>query len=502
MITRQRLALGWLLVVSALLGGLDTGGLRLTVSGLVRDQNGPVSRAIVRYQGCEWYVQTDRFGRFELPASEPRRRVTAWKAGYYIVGQQPGLSPVTLALRPLPAEDFEDYRWIEPGPDPQSPDNCANCHAEIYREWQNSSHSDTLANKRFMNLYEGRDWHGHRDPSWSLLDEYADGSAVCSSCHAPTARGDDIYDLRKAKGVDRRGVHCDFCHKVADVDERRIGLTHGRFGLKLLRPREGQVTFGPLDDVDRGQDTFSPVYRESRYCASCHEGIVFGIHVYSTYSEWLESPARREGKECQACHMTPTGRLRNLAPAHGGIDRNAWTLASHTFPGSQPAMLRGCIDLSADLIRSDRGTECNVAISVHDVGHRVPTGFVDRHLLLVVEAFATDGTPQPLQDGPVLGEEAANLQGKPGLLFAKLLQDFDGNKPVPFWLARPEVIDSRLKPDEQHTSSYVFSPDTDKVRIRLIYRRFWDRVARQKSWPENEFVIAEKWLSCRPKTAP
>ena len=74
---------------------------------------------------------------------------------------------------------------------------------------------------------------------------------------------------------------------------------------KQERPK--QLFFGPLDDVDRGEDAFSPLYRESRYCASCHEGIVFGVHVYSTYSEWLSSPARRAGKQCQDCHMAPTG---------------------------------------------------------------------------------------------------------------------------------------------------------------------------------------------------
>src|SRR5207244_7472645 len=95
-----------------------------------------------------------------------------------------------------------------------------------------------------------------------------------------------------------------------------LGVTHGRYILGLLRPAEGQLFFGPLDDVDRGEDALAPIYGESRYCASCHEGVVFGVRVYSTYSEWLDSPARREGKQCQTCHMTPTGTLTHLAPGH------------------------------------------------------------------------------------------------------------------------------------------------------------------------------------------
>ena len=107
--------------------------------------------------------------------------------------------------------------------------------------------------------------------------------------------------------------------------------------------------YGPLEDAVRPGESFGqlPLYRESRYCASCHEGIVFGVHVYGTYSEWLESPARAQGVQCQGCHMAPTGRMTNIAPGHGGIARDPATLASHGFPGNQADMLRRC--LAADV---------------------------------------------------------------------------------------------------------------------------------------------------------
>ena len=38
-----------------------------------------------------------------------------------------------------------------------------------------------------------------------------------------------------------------------------LGMAHGRFGVKLLRPKQGQVSFGPLDDVDVGTDTHLPL---------------------------------------------------------------------------------------------------------------------------------------------------------------------------------------------------------------------------------------------------
>src|SRR5262249_5779942 len=149
-------------------------------------------------------------------------------------------------------------------------------------------------------------------------------------------------------------------------------LTHGRFGLTLLRPAHGQLFFGPLDDVDRGEDAYVPLYRRSRYCASCHEAIVFGVQVYSTYSEWRESPASREGKQCQTCHMAPTGTLTNIAPGKGGIERDPRTLGNHRFfAGSQEEMLRRCLRVTLELSSVPDGTRADVVVTAEDVGHRV-----------------------------------------------------------------------------------------------------------------------------------
>jgi hypothetical protein len=295
------------------------------VEGRVLGPGGPVAGALVRFQATDVATATDARGRFRMPHPDPDRRVTAWKDGFLIAGARPDIVPLSLRLTPLPEEDHPDYRWVDPAPDPVAVHNCANCHAEIYREWAGSGHARSATGPYFRNLYEGTDHAGKPGVSWGLLTDYPGGSGVCSSCHAPAIPdGDPAYlDLRRLEGTARAGVHCDYCHKVTGPAGGTVGLTHGRFGLRLLRPAQGQLFFGSLDDVDRGEDTYSPFYRDSRYCASCHEGIVFGVHVYGTYSEWLESPARRQGKQCQDCHMAPTGRLSNVAPGHGGLVRGS-----------------------------------------------------------------------------------------------------------------------------------------------------------------------------------
>src|SRR5262249_2747228 len=139
----------------------------------------------------------------------------------------------------------------------------------------------------------------------------------------------------------------------------------------------------------------------------CHEGVVFGIHVYGTYSEWLESPARREGKHCQTCHMAPTGTMTNIAPNHGGIRRDPRTLGNHRFfAGSQLNMLLRALTLSVSTQPKGNGVQIDVILQADGAGHRVPTGFVDRHLVLLVEPLDAHGERLTVENGPKLPQHA------------------------------------------------------------------------------------------------
>jgi hypothetical protein len=295
------------------------------VRGTVLGPQGPLGGARVRYKGTSTSTVTDTCGRFRLPRTSNPRRITASREGYLIAGlPPPDRQPLTFRLDPLPARDHPDYEWVDPTPGPGE-FQCANCHDRIYREWAASAHARSATGRHFRNLYAGTNWEGVPGVGWGLLKDYPDGAGVCASCHAPALPEGPpgLFDLRKVEGVARHGVHCDYCHKVAGVGEGEPGLTHGRYGQRLLRPDKGHQHFlGPLDDVDRGEDAYSSLYRQSRYCASCHEGVVFGVPVYTTYSEWRESPAARQGLHCQDCHMAPTGQMTNFAPGKGGIERD------------------------------------------------------------------------------------------------------------------------------------------------------------------------------------
>jgi hypothetical protein len=464
------------------------------VTGRVLGGDGPLAGARVRFKGTAVSTLTDSEGRFRLPPGGGR--ITAWKDGFLVGGATPSGPDLTLRLTSLPGRDNESYEWVDPAPDPASEHNCGNCHAEIYAEWRASGHSRSVTGRHFRGLYEGTDWEGRPGVGWGLLTQHPDGAGVCSSCHAPTVPEDDpaLLDLRSATGVHARGVHCDYCHKVAGLAGGEVGLAHGRFNLRLLRPARGQLFFGPLDDVDRGEDAYSALYRDSRYCASCHEGVVFGVHVYSTYSEWLRSPARREGKHCQDCHMAPTGTMTNVAPRRGGVERDPKTLANHSFfRGSRADMLRDCLRLALDWRGRGEGTRVDLRVAVEGAGHSVPTGFVDRNLVLVVEGFAQGDRPLGARSGPTLPPAAGKgWAGQSGKLYAKLLADGEGHSPAPFWKADPSPLDTRLTPGRPDDLSFVFPAGLRRVRVRLLYRRFWEPVARRKGWPDTDLVVLER----------
>ena len=475
------------------------------LTGRVLAGGKPVAAAVVRIQGQSASTLTDEAGRFELPwprDSADEFTLTAAKAGYFIGGRslaaETPAEPIEIELAAMPLEDCTRYAWVDPTPNEADSGRCGNCHREIYDEWKLSGHAAAANNRRFSNLYDGRDWQGRPERGWSLLAENSHGAGVCSSCHAPSLEPDnpDFDDLRGVSGVAAQGVHCDLCHKIREVSTEHLGLTHGRFAFEWLRPEHGQVFFGPLDDVARGEDVFSPLERQSRFCAACHEGIVFGVPVYTTYSEWLDSPARRQGKQCQTCHMAPTGSLTNIAPGAGGIERDPHTLASHQMlPGGREAMLKKCLKLALRQEAAGDGVAVCVDLTAHDVGHRVPTGFVDRHLALAIEAFDAEGQSIDAISGPRLPAAAGGpLAQQPGVLFAKLLTDAEGHAPAPFWRAGIAADDTRLAPDEPHSSRWTFPPGVRRVRARLWYRRFWPETVAAKSWPEDEILVFDREL--------
>ena len=523
-----------------------------TVGYVVDARQRPIADARVRIKGSSTFIKTDDLGMFSLdrllasenaPTKRAGLRLTAAKPGFLIGGihwptneNAAKEHAFQIQLNRLPTADHPAYQWVDPTPSVDDAQRCGNCHDELYDQWSGGGHAAAATNPHFLSIYSGQRADGTWASHGGLLTDYPEGASVCASCHAPSADWDEMAgDLRDVSPTARLGVHCDYCHKIQRVELQPPGLSHGRLAVHLLRPAPrrpsgaansethgqdlrlasnarptdarhpldqttatGQLFFGPLDDVDRGEDSYSPIYSTSEYCATCHEGVLFGVPVYTTYSEWQTSQAAAAGKTCQACHMRPDGMMTNVAPGFGGIERAPDQLASHQLlPGGRPSMLKNCIDVQSRLVMTDSGPQVQVTVQTHDVGHQVPTGFVDRHLILLVEAF--DANQQPI--APNLGEQLPAAVGpdwadKAGSVFAKQLVAPDGSTPVPFWTAGVRWQDTRLRPDHRATYTYGFPPTAARFRVRLVYRRFWYATMTDMRWASApmSIVVADQLL--------
>ena len=60
----------------------------------------------------------------------------------------------------------------------------------------------------------------------------------------PTLRSPTLeYDIRHAEGVAKSGIHCDYCHKVADVPTDKLGIRFGRDGIAPVATRQWRSDF-------------------------------------------------------------------------------------------------------------------------------------------------------------------------------------------------------------------------------------------------------------------
>ena len=203
-----------------------------------------------------------------------------------------------------------------------SEQSCRQCHAAVWNEWQQSSHSRAFS-----------------DPNVQAAFQHFGFDRKCQSCHAPepvlvTGLGEEVQ-LRQAhlKG----GVTCLSCHQTPD----------GR-GVAARRT----ISDAPCRPVQR------PELAESRFCGACHNAI---------YDDWQQTHFERAGKGCRDCHMPP---------GSGGNGRR-----SHLcLGGHDPASFRS----GAKMDCRRQGEELVVSVTNTGTGHNFPGERHNRVLLIQV----------------------------------------------------------------------------------------------------------------------
>ena len=534
------------------------------IIGLVQDDKGPLGGAVVRVKGVASSVLTGQDGTFTLQEgleTEKPAAVTAWAPGYYIGGGQPvrpGGERLVITLKKHAAEDHSGYAWLPSLLKPGQGENqgCAECHSRQgtslnyslpVDEWQQDLHSQSAANFRFLTMYEGSDRQGRRSdetryvavkdygsfplrpdpdrpyygPGYRL--DFPETEGNCAACHTPAAAVNSPVntDPRGLSGPAAEGVSCDFCHKVWDVKvDPATGLPRpnapGVLSMEFRRPHEGHQFFaGPYDDVAPGEDTFSPVQRESRFCAACHFGVFWDTVIYNSFGEWLRSPYSQAGlgKTCQDCHMPPQGNAYCARPDKGGIARDPATVFSHRMPGAaDEALLRSAVTLRLAASREGDRVIARVTITNDKTGHHVPTDSPLRHLILIVSVQGDRSGACRLLDGPTLPSwcgqkkgQAGHYAGLPGKAYAKVLEEL-WTRVTPtgaYWNPTRVVSDNRLAAFAADGSTFIFQcreDETLELRAKLLFRRAYIDLMETKGWDSPDISMEEASLSLRPRS--
>jgi len=218
---------------------------------------------------------------------------------------------------------------------------CSRCHADQYRDWSRSLHSQAMG-------------PGIR---WQLRLMKQEEGNRCLRCHAPLAEQKALL----AKAFNWPGVPAgdppDYV--PADLGDQAVTCAvchvrkHQRFGPPLRQP---------VREPAHGGFEIQPAYGDSRFCGSCHQFPDDGPRINGklqedTLAQWQASPWADE-KTCQQCHLP---------------DRR------HQFRGiHDPEMVRQAVELTLDVVAVEDGWVAEVALGNVGAGHHFPTYMVPK----------------------------------------------------------------------------------------------------------------------------
>jgi hypothetical protein len=512
-----------------------------TIRGIVLDEDGPVSGAVVRVQATDRRTASAADGSFVLDGLAPEVpvTVTAWAAGYYVGWTKacPGAANSAITLKRHYTTDNHDYDWFSLE-NAEGSRSCGRCMPDHYAEWQADAHARSATNPRFLTMYTGADAQGRPgtptrygvsrdygrfplrpDPQApyggpGYLLDFPDTAGNCAACHVPaaSARPGQAYaaPVHRISGIAAEGVFCDFCHKIGEVvldpaTGRPYSHRPGVLSMRLFRPfGEQQLFFGTFDDVTR-RVTYLPLQRESAFCAPCHFGVFWDVVVYNSYGEWLESPYSdpRTGKTCQDCHMPPTQATRFARPEEGGLERPPGRIFNHRMPGADnAALLQDTAGLAVKADRQGDRVRVEVRVTNEKAGHHIPTDHPARNILLVVSAADTCGQELPhlgrqvIPDWGGVGSEPNDYAGRPGKGYAKVLEELwtEISPTAAYWRQTVLREDTRIPALATDVTHYEFlAPRAGPVTVRaiLIFRRAFKELARQKKWDLRDIPMEE-----------
>ncbi|WP_417911794.1 multiheme c-type cytochrome [Candidatus Electronema sp. TJ] len=325
-------------------------------------------------------------------------------------------------------------------------EQCAACHSEIYKEWQESFHAKSSVHEDSAHKAM------HQAFSKFLTDQGKKANYHCAACHAPMA--DNLKALMSGEAApdsgnwtQTDGVGCTFCHRIEAVDKGK------NFDQYTLGKDGAYHTSRPANPKAPHPTAQSPLFADGKVCMGCH----------SQYINPHEVPVcvmTEEGiGNCVTCHMPPT----EGAPAVGST---AKIHASHRVLGGHDLdMLQKAAAL--DLKIEGGGKERAVVVTVKNITeHTFPSTNPMRMAFVKVRTKDKNGAViwENFKEDPLKEDKQA--------VFFKAFKAGD-KVGVPSWAAEGLAFDTRLKVGETRSLSYpIYSPEISEIEAELIYLLF------------------------------
>ena len=227
---------------------------------------------------------------------------------------------------------------------------CGQCHKQIYEEWSSSQHAYASISPMFHKF----------EQKFQKLTQGTVGT-FCVRCHQQV--GTQLGEARESplwarSQISREGVSCITCHRVKESYGKVNGERRVEPG-KIYEPVYGSGEKSVIKDVLADKETYSvktstdgrgnDIHKgmitndqitKSEFCVSCHQVAVnLGIKLEIVWDQYRDSPARKAGVTCQACHMgkvpgKPEGYATAPSAVVGGKEINPGRKhANHRFIG-------------------------------------------------------------------------------------------------------------------------------------------------------------------------
>ncbi len=290
-------------------------------------------------------------------------------------------------------------------------EECANCHAAIYKQWKGSMHAQAMVRATMVA-------QTNQDLKTTLKGSQGpDPKDLCINCHGPIGAalsGQSALPLTASgpladQELLMEGISCVACHQYNGKSfPGKAALSQFKDGY-----RPGRTYFGPHDDPVPNsfhQSEGSPVFREpGELCQNCHS-VNYDLNgdgkiekgkdlvLQTIFEEWQYYRKQGGGASCVDCHMPVSEGKRSAEAAWIPFEQDyegpLRQVREHTFIGADhsievseaedphaPArrrLLESAASLSIEgqsLVTQGNTLSFRVTVANSGTGHRLPGGF-------------------------------------------------------------------------------------------------------------------------------